>query len=130
MLHACVAAPLHVAPEPTGAGFVHERVWVPPPQVAEHADHADHPPFVAVGHVVGALQICDAAPMQAAPPLLGDGFVHVRVCTPLPHAAEHADQVDQPPLIAHGVIHVAPIMFFVMSFTPLIMGLGCAVVMA
>lgn len=42
--------------------------------------------------------------------------------------AEHADQSDQPPLMAHGVFHVAAIVNFVTSRIPLTMGLAWAVV--
>ena len=41
-LHACDALPrpLQSAPVPTGVGFEHDRVWVPPPHATEHAPHA------------------------------------------------------------------------------------------
>ena len=51
------------------------------------------------------LQACDfrGDPGQGVPPLLGDGFVHVRMCsrTPDPHfllQEFHGVQLDQPPL--------------------------------
>ena len=39
-------APSQVAPPPLGAGLVHVCVFVPPPQLAEQALHADQPPSI------------------------------------------------------------------------------------
>jgi hypothetical protein len=55
------------------------RVCVPAPHVAEHADQADQPPLTIVVQVAAAVQVCEVTPTQALPPLLGRGFVHVRV---------------------------------------------------
>ena len=50
------------------------------------------------GWHASVLQSCCTTPSQPAPPSDGAGLVHVRVCVPTPHDAEHADQVDQTPL--------------------------------
>jgi len=47
VLHACDEFPAQAAPPPDGAGAVQERVCVPPPHVAEHAEKADQPPATA-----------------------------------------------------------------------------------
>ena len=44
VLHACVEAPTQSLPPLDGAGALHARVWVPPPQATEHALHSLHPP--------------------------------------------------------------------------------------
>ena len=44
-LHVCASPPEHALPPQLGAGFVHERVNVPPPHEAGHGDpHALHAP--------------------------------------------------------------------------------------
>ena len=44
-LHDEVSPPAHALPPQLGAGFVHERVHVPPPHAAGHGDpHALHAP--------------------------------------------------------------------------------------
>jgi len=53
VLHLCCELPLHVVP----AELLHERVWVPPPQVTEHELHADQPADV-VEEQLCVLQLC------------------------------------------------------------------------
>ena len=51
VLHAWELAPTQSAPPFAGAGFVQVRACVPPPQVTEHVDQLDHPPFTGMGSV-------------------------------------------------------------------------------
>ncbi len=87
-------------------------VWEPPPQRVEHADHAAHSlTRQSTGHG-WVLQACSAANAgQGTPPLAAaTTTLRVWVCTPEPHAAEHADHAensDTTQLTAQGwVLHV------------------------
>ena len=57
VLHVCVVAPLQAAPVPDGAGFVQERVSVPPPHEVEQTDQADQPPFAPEDEQACVLQL-------------------------------------------------------------------------
>jgi hypothetical protein len=46
VLHACEDAPLQSAPPFVGGGTVQLRLWMPPPQLAEHVPKSVQPPFV------------------------------------------------------------------------------------
>ena len=89
--------PLQARPPQAGDGLLQVRVCVPltPQAVAEHALHADQPPFTGAF----AVQERDDAPLQAAPPQAGAGLVQVRVWVPVvPQAvAEQLFHADQPP---------------------------------
>ena len=76
MLHACEVIVPHPLPPQLGAGSVHDRVHVPPPQVAGHGDpHALHPPGVDP-QATGS----SAAPfVQLATPQDGAGLLQVLV---------------------------------------------------
>ena len=49
-------------------------------------------------------------PEQSEPPFEGGGFVHVRVCTPVPQPEleVHVPYADQPPSTGVGVVPVPP----------------------
>jgi hypothetical protein len=108
--HACVlqawlVGPVHGRPPLEGAGLVHVRVWVPPPHGTLQAPQSVKPPFT--GPHTCVLHAWLVGPSQSAPPLAGTGFVHVRVCVPVPHGALHAPQSVQPPSTGASV-HVRP----------------------
>jgi hypothetical protein len=46
------------------------------------------------------LHVIDDIPVHEAPPLAGDGWVHVRSLVPPLHVAEHDDHPDHPPATA------------------------------
>jgi hypothetical protein len=120
---------MQALPPLAGNGLVHVRVWVsvPSPHVTVHVPltQSDQPP--STGHAFVVQATCWASePMQALPPLAGNGLVHVRVwvSVPSPHVTVHVPltQSDQPPSTgpngqdsvlqatcwASGPVHVAP----------------------
>lgn len=96
VLQLCDVAPEQSEPPLLGAGFVQERVWVPPPQVTLHADHAVHPPFT--GGQAATLHAWVLSPAQSLPPFAGAGLLQVRVCVPPPQSLSQTLHADQPPL--------------------------------
>jgi hypothetical protein len=63
-LHVCDEAPVHCAPPPLGAGFVHERDCVPVPQVAVQVVQAVQPPLTTL-----AVELLPAHPTDGAKPM-------------------------------------------------------------
>lgn len=96
MLQLCDVAPEQSEPPLLGAGLVQERLWVPPPHVSLHADHAVQPPLTA--GQAAALHAWELSPAQSLPPFAGAGLLQVRVCVPPPHSLSQVPQLDQPPL--------------------------------
>jgi hypothetical protein len=52
VLQVWLVDPSHAAPPLAGAGLVHVRVCVPPPQATLHADQSLQPPFTAQAAVL------------------------------------------------------------------------------
>lgn len=75
VLQLCWLAPVQAAPPLDGAGSVHVRVCVPPPQV----DQLDQPPLTADIPQAAVLHASEDTPVHPAPPLLGAGLVQERV---------------------------------------------------
>ena len=108
-----VVEPEQLEPPHDGLGLVHERVplrvWVPVPQVLEHALQPPQltelqPPLTGEQQewVLHAwLSVWVAEPEQLEPPHDGLGLLHervrVRVWVPPPQLTEHALQPDQLP---------------------------------
>ena len=84
------APPEHPLPPWAGAGFVHVRVLVPPPQLAEHELQPDQPPWTGHGWV---LQLAEDPPEQSLPAHARAGLSHARCHVPPPHEAGHASFV-------------------------------------
>ncbi len=83
VLHACVLPPVHALPWQLGAGFVHVRSFVPPPQLAEQPPHALHAPSTSPHDAE-----LEAPPAHALPWQLGLGLSQLRV-----RVFEHALQL-------------------------------------
>ena len=82
VLHERVDAPTQSAPPKKGP--ILERLWDPTP----HPDEDEHDPHElhtqSTGHCIPVSHDLELLPEQSEPPFAGGGFVHVRVCTPVP----------------------------------------------
>ena len=73
------------------------RTVLETPEDDESSDRCVAPPSPALESHAGVLHAREEVPVQRAPPLLGAGLVHVRVCVPPPQVTEQAVQPDHPP---------------------------------
>jgi len=97
-LHDCSSTNDGHATPPLADCTVTLRVWrcLPPPHVAEHADHADQPLTTQLTGHACVLHGCEANKVGHRVPPWADAVTMLRdcVCTPVPQGFEQADHAD------------------------------------